>query len=250
MKKPFHHGKQWANQTLDWWLPDGQEQFNNTMQIKEYKDYFVQQNWHLPGVISYQFNSEGFRSPEFDSHADTVMALGCSFTMGIGLPESSTWPALVAKSLNMLHANFGWGGAAGDFCYRMAEYWIPTLKPKLVVLLNPPEGRMEFDIEPTGRTEELTPTNLTDNCFGNDQWLRFWYTNYENLWRHQRKNGNAIRGICAAYNIPYLEYTALKWMGKSREELGYARDRLHAGPIAQKTLAERIINDWQQTRIA
>ena len=246
MIKPFHSGQAFANQSLAWWSPDTQSRFKELIQEPEFQQYFESRQWHHPGVISYDFNSEGFRSPEFNTASNTVLALGCSYTMGIGLPVSDTWPYMLAQALNMQYANLGWGGASGDYCYRMAEYWIPTLKPKLVVLLNPPESRMEIVIDADGRCDDVSAMTIDQSRWAKDQWLQDYYGNDENLQLHQRKNSNAIGGICHKHHIYFLSYTAHDWMARSREELGYARDRYHAGRPGHQQLVEQILDDWNK----
>lgn len=246
--KPLHHGLPFANQKLEWWSPDTESRFNELMAVPEYSEYFTQRGWHQPGAITYEFNSEGFRSPEFDSDQPTVMVLGCSYTMGIGLPVQDTWPTMLASTLQMKLANFGWGGASGDYCYRMAEYWIPKLNPQLVVLLNPPESRMEITVDSQGRTDEVSAVIVEQSQWSQDRWIQQWYANEENLQRHQRKNHAAIAGLARSNNVSFLGYTAHDWMARSREELGYARDRYHAGRPGHEKLVEQIIDDWRKIK--
>lgn len=246
--KPLHQGAAFANQQHDWWSPDTESRYAELIAEPEFKQYFEARQWHKPGVINYAFNSEGFRSPEFEHSDNLILALGCSYTMGIGLPESDTWPYILAQRLGMQYANLGWGGASGDYCYRMAEYWIPQLRPRLVVLLNPPESRMEIVVSPQGHCEEVSAMIIEQSRWRNDIWLKDWYGTEQNMHQHQRKNHNAIAGICQQYDIYFLGYIAHQWMARSREELGYARDRYHAGRIGHEQLVEQIVDDWNKIK--
>ena len=58
--------------------------------------------------IYYTYNSHGYRCDDFDDQQ--VLTLGCSQTLGIGLPLGYTWPFLLAKKMNMSYANLAKGG--------------------------------------------------------------------------------------------------------------------------------------------
>jgi hypothetical protein len=129
----------WQAGTVHQWHPtDTEQRFNEMMQDPEHRSYFAKKGWDKPDGITYCFNQQGYRAQSvtanFDPQADNLVALGCSFTMGIGLPYQDLWPTRLANALNLQACNFGWGGSSSDRCFRIAEYWVPQLKPKLVVL--------------------------------------------------------------------------------------------------------------------
>jgi hypothetical protein len=235
---PLH--PDWTNKTIDWHPTDTEESFNRMMQDPVHRAYFAEQGWDKPGAITYSFNRYGFRSDEFDLNADNLVALGCSFTMGIGLPVKDTWPSILAQALNLRVCNLAWGGGSSDRCFRMAEFWVPHLKPKLVVLLNPPRGRLEIVIdEQTGETEGIIPSDTHSDTF-----VKRWLSVDTNQRLNNRKNSLAIQALCNELNIPFLSYEADEWMSRSREDAGYARDYFHAGPKGHRSFTERIINDF------
>jgi hypothetical protein len=106
---PEHAGKHHVNQTLDWLPTDTKESYEKLIQDPEHLAYFVEQGWDQPGAITYRFNSHGFRADEFDG-GPYMLALGCSFTIGIGLPDQDTWARQTATALGLKCANLGWGG--------------------------------------------------------------------------------------------------------------------------------------------
>jgi hypothetical protein len=241
---PWHTNKNihTTNITHQWWPTDTEESFNRMMLDPVHRKYFQAKRWDLPETITYKINSDGFRSEEFDPSANNLVALGCSFTMGIGLPYSDLWPSRVAQALNLRACNFGWGGASSDQCFRLAEYWVPHLTPKLVVLLNPPRGRMEVVInQKTGETDTVMPMDNHPDAF-----VKKWLSVDENQKLNNRKNSLAIEAICNRLSIPFLSYEADTWMSRSREEAEYARDYLHAGPKGHKSFTERILDDWSK----
>jgi len=239
---PWHipPGSGLRNTVLDWHPTDTKTRFHEMMLDPVHRAYFAEQGWDKPGGITYSFNSHGFRSEEFDLTADNLVALGCSFTMGIGLPVKDTWPSILAQALNLRVCNLAWGGGSSDRCFRMAEFWVPHLKPKLVVLLNPPRGRLEIVIdEQTGETEGIIPSDTHSDTF-----VKRWLSVDTNQRLNNRKNSLAIQALCNELNIPFLSYEADEWMSRSREEAGYARDYFHAGPKGHQSFTERIINDF------
>jgi hypothetical protein len=60
---------------------------------------------------NYKWNSDGLRSIEF-SNKPKVVALGCSITMGQGLPESLRWTDLLSEMINEPIGNISYSGAA------------------------------------------------------------------------------------------------------------------------------------------
>jgi len=240
---PWHSNAKFnAGKTYQWWPTDSKESFDRMMQDPVHRAYFQEKEWDKPETITYKLNSNGFRSEEFDSSADNLVALGCSFTMGIGLPYKDLWPTRLAQALNLRACNFGWGGASSDQCFRFAEYWVPHLKPKLVVLLNPPRGRLEVIInQDTKEPECVMPMDNHPDAF-----IKKWLSVDENQRLNNLKNSLAIEAICNRLGIPFLSYEADNWMSRSREEAEYARDHLHAGPRGHETFTERILNDFSK----
>ena len=118
---PWHYGMTSAKQTLEWMPTDTQERFNDLMNYEPHREYFREKGWDKPGAITYKINQFGFRCNEFEVGAKSVVALGCSYTFGTGLPVETTWSYLVAKSLDLECYNLAWGGSSADTCYRMAS---------------------------------------------------------------------------------------------------------------------------------
>jgi hypothetical protein len=243
-KMPWQHMTR--SVTFQWWPTDTEARFNEMMQDPIHRAYFQEKGWDKPDGISYHFNNQGFRAQSiddnFDPQNDNLVALGCSFTMGIGLPYKDLWPTRLAQVLNLKACNFGQGGGSSDRCFRLAEYWVPHLKPKLVVLLNPPRGRMEVVInQDTREPEGIMPMDDHPDAF-----VKKWMSVDENQRLNNLKNSLAIEAMCNRLGIPFLPYEADKWMSRSREEAEYARDYFHAGPEGHKSFTERILGDFSK----
>jgi len=245
---PWHSGVQHANSVLDWLPTDTKESFEKMMQDPAHREYFSNLGWDKLGTITYKINSYGFRSEEFEIGSDSIVALGCSYTHGTGLPIEATWPSLVGKHLGLKVYNLAWGGTSADTCFMVGQYWIPVLKPKLVVMAAPPKDRIDITLA-TGHPEFQTILPATTvGEFGSDNFIKHWFANERNGQLNNAKNKLAVKALSNNLGIPCLTYNAHDWFAKSREEVGYARDYMHAGPRGHEILAERIINDFATTK--
>ena len=245
----MHPGQNIQGQVLEWMPTDTKENFDRLMQNPQHRVYFESLGWDQPGAITYRINSDGFRSAEFDTTGNWFLALGCSYTMGIGLPESALWPTLVAECLGLNCANLAWGGSSADTCFRLAEYWIPRLRPKAVAMLAPPRDRIELLLCPdllththTPPVEVYMPHSLADSFSDRDRYLAHWFAEGQNGSVNNRKNKLAVRQICADLDIPCVTFDAHEFMSGTREELGYARDYMHGGLPAHRNIAKRVLN--------
>jgi hypothetical protein len=244
--EPVHFGRFSKGQTLEWLPTDTKENYEKLIQNPEHRAYFAEQGWDQPGAITYKINSHGFRADEFGG-GPYLLALGCSYTVGIGLPVESIWPYLVAKELNLKCANLAWGGYSTDTCYRLAEYWVEELKPDYVCMLAPPKHRVELLLDDLNQPVEIFLAQSQSKYFKDDDvYLKHWFLNEENARINQRKNIRAIKQLCAESNVQCSVYDAEEHMWWSREEIGYARDHMHGGPKIHKILAEKFINEYKK----
>lgn len=246
---PDHFGLPWAGQTLEWMPTDTPERFHDMMREPQHQRYFRDLGWDQPGAITYAINSHGFRCAEF-SDQPCIMALGCSYTMGIGLPLDTIWPELVGRVLGLQVANLAWGGYSADTCFRLAEYWIAKLKPELVVMMAPPPGRWELMLDQELLDPEQRPnlfevimpasqSKLVSDC----SLIRHWFGNTENHRLNNLRNRLAVGALCQQQGIAYLHDEIMTVMCQSREEVGYARDFLHGGPPAHRKIADWILHE-------
>ena len=246
---PAHFGRPLANQELEWLPTDTEESYKKLIQDPGHRAYFANLGWDQPGAITYKFNSQGFRADEFDG-GPYMVALGCSYTAGIGLPDSATWARKTAQALGMKCANLAWGGYSADSCFRLAEYWVPELRPAYVCMLVPPRSRVEVLLDEQDLStkqfpmEVFMPQSHSSLFSPNDHYLKHWFLNDKNAMINQRKNVLAVRQLCADLNIPCTIYNAEEHMWWSREEIGYARDYMHGGPKIHNILTEKFVHGY------
>ena len=229
---------------LDWWPSDSEESFTRLSNTNtEWRKYIEQQGWHRPGAITYRFNSMGYRGTEPQWHKPVLMTFGCSITMGIGLPQHLVWPWLLGKALDLEVVNFSLGGMSADWCFRMAEYWVPQHRPVLAVMLAPPHERVELVVNDQGNSYTYSAHDTV-----HDKFLQIWFSYSENVRLNTVRNKLAFKALCDQVGIKSLFYDSYDWFAKSREEIGFARDYMHGGPPGHEKLAEQIVNDWNEIK--
>jgi hypothetical protein len=242
-KAPWHFGMKYAGQTTEWLPTDTEENYQKLLQDPKHQEHFRQHGWDRPGAITYKINSNGFRAEEFDPNVASIVTLGCSYSVGIGLPLESIWPTLVGQELGLTVYNLSWGGASADTCFMLAKYWVPRLLPKLVVMCAPPKHRFDLVTE-----DPCTPfyTVMPGSDSTSDKSVQTWLVNDRNADLNNAKNKLAVQGLCAELGIKCQTYDAHDYFARSREEIGYARDYMHAGPEGHKIFAERVMDDWRK----
>jgi hypothetical protein len=106
----------------------------------------VKSHWSADS-FTYKYNSQGFRSREFDLNDSKpkILALGCSHTVGVGVPQHDNWAEQFGRTHFPDHVvyNAGLGGAAADTVARLAVNMVPIIKPKIVAVMWPSLYRFE-----------------------------------------------------------------------------------------------------------
>lgn len=102
-------------------------------------------------VVPYQFNSLGYRSPEFSCNADVrILAVGCSYVFGFGLLQEHTFHEQFAARLranlpsSVILWNLGLLGGSNDYISRLLQMAIPYLNPHVVLVNFTHAARREY----------------------------------------------------------------------------------------------------------
>lgn len=123
--------------TTNWYLDDSEENYSK-------KPHPIYDN----KSILYAWNHFGYRSDEFEPGAEAVMVLGCSHTLGFGLPTEHAWPWLLRDKIDpkLKLYNLAISGQSSDYIVRVAYKTLDILKPKYLFVLWPDTSRREVQI--------------------------------------------------------------------------------------------------------
>lgn len=244
MTAPLHQWSDHASTTIKWLAPDSEENYKKHLKDDEHKQLLEIFGW-IDADIDYTFNSEGFRTAEFDPRPNW-MALGCSFTQGTGVNEADRWTDVISDQLGVHCWNLGVAGAAGDTCYRIAKHYIPKLLPRFVVYLEPRYNRTE--LFSSMQDAPLVLNWAYDHTHWSGPYVKELILHEENLTLAGEKNREAIRSICLQHNIPLIVYQPDAYVSlvedKKQHDLG--RDLLHPGRLNNQAFAQVVAKDIEK----
>ena len=244
MTKPLHQWSEYAGKTIKWLSPDSEENYhkNSTDPVK--RQMLESFGW-LDVEVNYTFNSHGFCTPEFDSRSNWL-AIGCSFVQGTGINAQDRWTEIVSNRIDLHCWNLGVAGCAGDTCYRVASYYIPKLKPKFAVYLEPRYNRSEMKtmLEPV----PMIINWAHDYSSWQGTYVKHLLSDSENFEIAAEKNREAIRSICQQHNIPLVVYSPDSYRSRIKDttQLDLARDLLHPGRLNNRAFAQVVAEDIEQ----
>lgn len=224
-RSTYHDFEIYSGQTVKWLRIDSEIAYQKNLENQ--KQLLADLGW-LDTHFDYTFNSLGFRCTEFAEGSKNIITLGCSVTMGIGMPQSMSWPQLIAAELKLHCYNLGLGGHNNDTAFRLAHYYIPKLKPKIVILLSPEQSRFEIWDKTGYRT--LGP------WLDQDKTYRRWIENDLNSELNREKNCIAIKQIAESNGSKFLVMNS-----SDIERVDLARDLMHPGCLSNKLTANRLL---------
>ena len=234
-----------------------------------YDDIKYAPTWEYPH-FNYSINRYGFRTTNnIPTEIDTA-AYGCSFTYGLGLPESMLYHTLLGKELNQSVMNFGINGASVESITDVFLITSKHIKVKQAVFLLPSFDRCQITVTDP-KTNQLLYISLIPNFipttakeFGLNGDMIYKYIPDEERIKTFVNCMYLIDFISQVRNIKvYLSsweektHDVLKtlkfnnsvvlprWESKSGEQAAtdLARDRKHPGPIHHKQWVD-LIKDY------
>ena len=219
------------NSEVDWLSSDSEELFEKNL-IDRYVE--LSDNGWIEHNFTYKFNSQGFRCGEFTT-TDAIAFFGCSFTLGVGLPVENTFASLICNEAKVGCYNFGQAASSSDTAFRLAYYWLPIIKPKVVILMKPGRYRKELILKDS--FEKLMPTTPVKSKLM-PFYLEWCYTP-DNSFLNAEKNLLAIQNICSNLGIKFLSFDSE--FDIPRIPGDFARDLLHPGILSNRQVAENIL---------
>lgn len=248
------------NTVKAWSGYDSQElwQRNTSDSVSLYR--LKRHGWYPFVDIEYRYNHHGFRDDDFDRQP-CGLALGCSFTEGVGVRNEHSWPRRLEALVGHKVWNLGIGGVGIDTCMRAMQFWAPVLRPRFIALLDPPIPRIEICRADGGYTHLLNVGwERSDATSPNDQFIKHWFSRDTNWVARHRCHVLAMRQWAQDHNIPFVHLyhgpitqpdpqwypNPRLFRGPDCTVLDLARDLGHVGPLALQQTAEIIYEMLRQ----
>jgi len=221
-----------ANTTINWLPMDTEDLYYENLS-KNY-ELLRYHNW-LDKKINYTFNSEGFRCEDFNEEPSIVF-LGCSYTVGIGLPIEYTWAHMVSEKLKLKCYNLGIGCSSCDTAFRLGYHYINKIKPKMVIFLRPSPNRMEAINK--DYPEPVIHMGLYQKLVANVNSYEFHYhSDDDNGLLNTAKNTLSLNFVCSQLNIKFHYFDIDKL-----PKLDLARDLGHIGFKSNSEFANKVLS--------
>ena len=194
--------------------------------------------------FSYKYNNQGFRSREFEIQSDNpiLLTLGCSHTVGVGVPVTDNWSEQLGARYFNDHVvyNAGLGAASADTMARIAVNLIPILKPKIVAILWPSLYR--FETYHYGQDKNVIEFN--------GQWNSSEYNlQFEDntIYNNQTKNKLIVNLLKEIYNFKLIAIDIDKAVvDHNNYDYPKARDNLHFGSQWHRDIMEDFYKEYQK----
>lgn len=233
-----YHSYYWksAGQSVEWLISDTQELYEKNLINQR---ALLERNGWIGSKFTYDFNSLGFRCEEFSTDP-TIMFLGCSFTIGIGLPTEMTWTHLVSRHLGLRCANLGQGGGSSDTAFRLCHGYIDKIRPKAVVFMRPESYRFEL-------TNDRYSEIYSSHNHSQTEFYRLMVEFNQTPMFLQEKNTLAIECLCRQRGIKFVQCEHKELNDISISSLDLARDLAHPGRGKNQLMADRIVDLLEST---
>jgi hypothetical protein len=202
--------------------------------------------------ITYDFNSHGFRTREFElnSRKKNVLFLGCSHTMGVGLRDTEVWTHHVSQIFNEMEYNcynLGIGGASGDTVARLLTNSINYVHPIIVFIFWPALARFERYYQ-NQTAASLTTELLADQT--RDVVEIYCDAHCYNLYQ---KNQLIVDLLADLHKFTAVSLASDKFLKNVLEKeypdastIRLARDNMHWSPAIHQDIADLMIQQYKE----
>jgi hypothetical protein len=222
----------------------GSEQFKQRVSLPEYvnvncdtigldsfehcfdKKHFVQY-----GPVRYEFNDLGYRfTPPTQYRGDEILAIGDSFTLGLGVDQDHTWPNQLSQLLDYPVLNFSMNGASNDWIARKTAVLLEYFQPRCVIVHYSFSHRRENNRSDWTDSERT----LCEAIHSDEENLANWH-----------KNRDQLAQICG--NIPLIHTAIVNWHTQPvsgvfvPKQIDRARDGFHYGPLTHRLFATSLL---------
>lgn len=178
--------------------------------------------------IDYRYNPQGFRTHDLKHllGQSVDVALGCSFTEGIGLPAQQSWPRLIEQHRGLPMLNLGLGGGATDTVARILTNISGLYNIQSVFILWPYQER--FELYTTDSVKSIQPYNASGH--------HIWNMDEGVSEQRYQRNKNTVDMLATIHKFSVIELSTRQVTDELIKDL--ARDGLHAGPNTHISLSK------------
>lgn len=254
-------GEGYKSQGYQWYKWAGTDSYNAFQTNLDKLQYWID------NPFAYRVNKQGFRTNiDFDKHKGEVsIALGCSNTFGVGMPEEWIWSTLMAEHIGHPIVNLGIGGAGVDHAYLALHHVIDKLDIKNVFHFHQVFGRrlrVDYESENNKKLAVLSFQDHNHRVYEDTYWKNVMVDEGMIDFEHKRAI-DAIAGMCYGRGIRYYNFNSpphnkyfvrdnydVRFISKSKLvqiakiEKGdiYARDLIHPSRFQHRAIAQRFID--------
>ena len=215
--------------------------------MQRYGLMYNEQNQNIEPTddLTYDLNNHGFRCRPFediDHRKQQILAIGCSFTFGIGLKQDKLWHdhlRLAFSDETTQIWNVGVPGYSNDAITRLIWRFLEYIRPTIIFVQWTHFHRREYVRDDNSIWRILTnnPRYWND---GSDAYKAFFMMHNDFYDQYNfEKNLSLISNIAKAYRIIF-EYDTIN----NFPTIDYARDNEHPGPDSHKLFAVQMYNQY------
>lgn len=232
------------------------------------------------GGTEYSFNASGYRCAPFAPvEGVRVVAIGCSYVFGIGLPADALFPALFGEALRESLSrpvtvwNLALPGTSNDYIARLLHLAVPALDPHLVLVNFTHADRREYAASDGALMPVCTgwhpPGRVGQDVKAHFEALTSEVDDDLNLFRNYKSVASLLAGrawLWSAIAHPLKDATAeeTRWgpfvrirrhvdpehYAGTLGRLDLARDGSHPGPASHRDLAARYLERCRALKYA
>jgi len=204
----------------------------DTFGLDSLEHCFDKKHYQNYGNVSYQFNEIGYRDRSITKYCgNEILAIGDSFTVGLGVNCDECWTSQLEKMLNYPVLNFSLNGASNDWIARKTETLLNFFQPRCIIIHYSFIHRRErpnLDWHDNERTE-------CDALYSHEENFANWQNNFIK-----------INQLCK--NVPVIHSGITNWNDSKYYELltvktiDLARDGFHYGIKTHQQLATTLLD--------
>lgn len=238
------HYHEYSNQVLKWCTGDSEELFQRHLKQISKKALLEKNGW-LDREIIYSFNEHGYRSDSFKLPCEVLFA-GCSQTMGIGLPLDVLWSSRVAEHLGVPYHSVACGGADWQHNAQRLCYWLPRLKPRMVIIKYPPMHRFNWwDQETVTSTCQFDRKELMSCKLDESRPMIDIIESNNSAW-YQYSMSRLIEQMCRDLGVILVRIPSGRSGNQADRNKDLARDLMHFGRQEQDYTVELVKKKLKQ----